>query len=672
MSSSTIACTDVSGLAWLCCLESRRQNTQATRHRERGKSDTVAFKIVTSEENLVVRLCEDFFWLCEKLALSYPGVVLPSPPCAGGISFPSQRSGEMGAYLERCRKAADKFVRRIASRREIVGNECVVAFLYAPDQVFERAKPRLEAEASQGVSVKLRRESWAAFAKPGSNVGWLERLTNLVDIPGGKPRTAAQTGEDIDEALGKLAVLEETPQPTQQQQQQQRRQTSTRDMLAAAEAEMERQLREQAAQTESSFAHRVLEAAADREALQEERCELAAKRCSALAKTLERRSATLAAGGAALKDLSRADADATAAAVLRRLGDRLLDEEQGADDEARLRFGSALAVSVDEARLSTRACSAALRQRAAVAAAVGDANGRAARAKTKHARCEAALAAARDKRVAAVAQVRRDAENARRVSDAFVREDEERPVVEARPALGASHAVRAVPVAYETDSPLALALRRTAEGRPTARNRALEALETACAPVRRLPETLDCSPPVARAAETLTCGAVLRSQSSSSSATGRLGARVDDLEQALAAAETQAAEARAEAAAANDAQTVAEAALLDATKRVASELRRERASRAADLAADLKTLAHHVLARAKRERAAWGALHEALEPPRQPMHHPAHVPAFDTPPRFAPSGRGGRPSSSSQLTSRQQAEADWFELLADPVDTVVK
>lgn len=578
----------------------------------------------------------------------------------------------MGAYLERCRASADKFVKRLSTLPEVVGAECVVAFLYAADDVFARTKPRLDAEASDGASVKLKRESSLAFgAGPGTGTNWLERISNampmsLADLAlrQSKQRISHTRCGEIDDALIKLAKIEDlstgTPAVASPELLQPQDAASAEEMLMVVEAEMERQLREQATASESSQAQKVLDDAAARGLEQEERCELAARRSAALGVAFEKRAEALAKAGAAVKALSRADADAKAASVLRALGDRLLDEDKSVDEGGRSLFRGAMVDAIDDARLSARACGLALRQRAAVAAAVGDANGRSARARTKHARCEAALAAARERRREAAEQSRRDLESARRVSDAFADAPppRARPVVDAampasRHSYGAT--IRAIKLSndapprrqsYDAESPLALALDRT---QPSVGDRARDVVQAACAPVRRLPETLNCRPPVARTAETLTCGVV---------AAPKAGGPVADVEAALALAERQAAEARTEATMANDAQAAAETDLLDATRRVARELTVAHSLRALELAHSLKSIAHRVLDSASRERQAWLALSHALDPPKQRRQsHFDTRQTFDTPPNKVPQSTfAAAARSSSDSTS-------WYDLV---------
>lgn len=654
---------------------------QATRFRERGASDTVLLKIVTGGgDAFVSRKCEDFFWLCEQISLLYPGVVLPSPPCADGIQFPSQRSGEMGAYLERCRCAADRFVKRISLRPEIAGAESVVAFLYAADSTFHREKARMEAEALDGAPVKLKK-SELAF---GRRVGWMKRISyQTAEMTGSNQQQQQQQSKSRPDLLKKLAAIEElkttsgtaTTASTFSEDF-----TSAEDMLGAADAEMERQLREQATVTDSSEAQKILDDALQREAEREERCELGRKRSAALGAALARRADALAKAGAAVKALSRADADATAASVLRLLGDRMLEEEQSVDDEATRRFGRTIADALDDARLSARACSIALRQRASVAAAVGDANGQSARAKTKHARCEAALAAARERRSQAVEASRRDAESARRVSDAFASEPSSVPVVDALPPTSntdrrasQTRAVRleggSSRLSVDAESPLALALERRES---TPMSRAKHAVDVTCAPVRRLPDTLDCGAPVARAAETLTCGFVAKETK-----TG-LGGKIIEIEQALTLAESQAAEARAEAAAAANAQAAAEQALLVATRRVASELTHAHATCAKDLATDLRDAIREIINRHRSQRKAWQEVRRILDPqvpeeaatpkplkPRQKqddrlMQVANARPTFDTPPV-----KGAAYNRTSSVTSTSDATTSWYDLVAD-------
>lgn len=589
----------------------------ATRLRERGKSDTVLLKIVTSAdgETFVLRKCEEFVWLCEQLSLSFPGVVLPTPPCADGVAFPSQRSGAVGAYLERARQAADRFAKRLAVHDELVGAECVVAFLYAPDQVFARAKPRLEAEAKDGSPLKR--------VEVGPGLSWLEKITQTLSGDGKRTaRLSAVRCQEIDAALEDLMVM---------------RTTTSCDGEAVREQSL--------ALSESSAAQRTLEDASAREAEREDRCEQAGKRALALGTLLERRGEALAKVGAAAKALARADADERAADVLHRLGTRMLDQEQNVEDEA-LSAKGPLFEAVDEARLAARACRAALRHRAAVRAAVGDANGRAARAKTKHARSEAALALARDKRRVALEQSRADAVDARRVSDAFA---SARPVVEAAvPAAPAENAARAIKVdSRYAESPLTLALRA---GSSDSNSRLGDT--TTCAGVN-VPDVVvqHCAP--ARLTETLTCGYAGQPQSEQ--------ARINDYELQLAFAERQARAARREATAAADDQAHAEVALLDATRRLARDLRTAHAYRAVDLARSLLEVVKLSAQRAAADRQAWQAISLALTAPEQ-RPHPQTPPAFshddqpifDTPKALAPTDRHLTPTD---------ADTSWYDLV---------
>mmetsp|Transcript_11780 Transcript_11780/g.14385 ORF Transcript_11780/g.14385 Transcript_11780/m.14385 type:complete len:628 (+) Transcript_11780:1-1884(+) len=551
----------------------------------------------------VNRGCEDFLWLTEQLSLIYPGLILSVAPAIEGVQFPSARSGDsLANYLERCRSTADRYVQRLSSHEEIAGAECVVAFLYATDSVWEREKPRLEAEAR--IESVLGNRSIARVPNEAFNSGlsWTslkqtifhggQEDLNILTTAGGKEATLDQlsgaqgTGEwslQLDNELKRLATQEQ-------------RHAADGTILDA----------------ESSQVRRAVAMAAFREAERERRAFIVKKNCDLLGYAFQQRAEAMGRVSTTAKALGRTDVDDTVSKLLLALAARLGDEAGAVNDVAAPALNKKLANAIDETRLASRTARAALLSRAAVADALGDANGAAARAKTRHARAEATLAALRERRSAAI-----QAASTTPITEttSHLSKNNQIRVVEAFPSVENTqnnhNLTRAVRLESE-NTPLEAAL--AARGRNNRRRRsslgtnARDAATATCAAAARLPEQLNCGSTevqrtVGRMTEVATCGGIKPSPKLDS---------VTELNLQLRAAQRQADTARRDASLATERQAKFEAAVAITTRRLARNLLNASAYRASDLKNSLADYARSNISHARAQAQAWQAVHDAI------------------------------------------------------------
>eukprot|EP00628_Pelagophyceae_sp_CCMP2097_P039378 CAMPEP_0184256338 /NCGR_PEP_ID=MMETSP0977-20130417/8677_1 /TAXON_ID=483370 /ORGANISM="non described non described, Strain CCMP2097" /LENGTH=672 /DNA_ID=CAMNT_0026561925 /DNA_START=75 /DNA_END=2090 /DNA_ORIENTATION=+ len=557
---------------------------EAMRLSERGKPDCAAAKVQSaSASGYVLRKRDDFVWLSEQLSMRFPGAVLPPTPGSLGALPAARNVAASDEYLARWSQCATRYVARIVGREEFAQSECVTAFLYAPDEpTFSAAKTKLDADAKRDSLLAGRRHA-PTNEQAGRVAGALDSLRRLVRGPQTQPASEDAQTADRGGSIGRVAAPEKAkvkrpPRPPPPDG-------------AAIDAALD-VLRRRGRLDESAVAA-AFEAALDREHHRDE-CEVElARRANAIAVATARRDDEVRHVAAALRALARYEFDPRASQPLADLSEAMARAGGGGAAAT----AAVLATAVEDARLSTLCAVSALRDRAVVAAAVGNAKARAARERTLHARAEAALAMAREKQ--------RDA----RIGD----DSRQLPVVDAvrwaapaEPRFSApSPVTRAVALtSAEREgfvSPLAAAMAQGAEA--------------------RVAEPLRCDG--GRISELVSCGAVKKSP-----ANDAVKRRVQ-ADAAMRDQEAKAAQARAVAASADEAERRTMQALEDATQRVAVEFAFHHRLRGADLAQELKLVARENIAAARAQREAFEVVRARLALPSRAEARDYEVPARD-------------------------------------------
>jgi hypothetical protein len=107
---------------------------------------------------VVERRYSDFVWFSERLAIFYPGIIIPPLP-------PKNSLGRFGdRFVEARRVALEKFINKVVKHKRLGSFSDLETFVRAPDVVFSSAKKETTAPLHLVASVWLDK----ALAKAGA------------------------------------------------------------------------------------------------------------------------------------------------------------------------------------------------------------------------------------------------------------------------------------------------------------------------------------------------------------------------------------------------------------------------------------------------------------------------------------------------------------------------